>query len=73
MTKFMMDASGNPDYMTETEAKAWYHSFARRYTPFLFWVIISDWVLEQVSNDPLAVYCLLLWTFRVTSTRPGMV
>ena len=27
MTKFMMDASGNPDYMTETEAKAWYHSF----------------------------------------------
>src|SRR5687768_3442308 len=28
MTKYLMDRSGNPDHMSEEDAKGWYHLFS---------------------------------------------
>ena len=76
MTKFMMDASGNPDYMTETEAKAWYHSFGTAVYAFpILGAIISDWVLGKYRTILWLsiVYCFGHFALAIDETRNGLM
>ena len=61
MTKYLMDASGNSDFMTEENAKVWYHNFTSAVYFFpLLGAIISDWFLGKYRTILYlsVVYCL---------------
>ena len=60
MTKYLLDTSGSPDYMTETQAKEWIHYFVFAvYATPLLGAIISDWLLGKYRTIILLslVYC----------------
>lgn len=54
MTKFLMDASGNPDYMTGEEATAWFHTFG---TAVYFLPIVG----AIVADVFLGKYRTIIW------------
>jgi proton-dependent oligopeptide transporter, POT family len=61
MTKYLMDSSGQPDLMTEEQAKVWYHNFTSAVYAFpLIGALISDWFLGKYRTilSLSVVYCL---------------
>ena len=61
MTKHLLDADGNPDYMSDTAAKAAYHNFtASAYFFPLIGALISDWFFGKYRTIIWLslVYCL---------------
>lgn len=61
MTKYLVDASGNADYMSPEEAKVWFHSFSTAVYAFpLLGALISDmfWGKYKTIMSLSIVYCL---------------
>ncbi|MCB0406298.1 MAG: POT family MFS transporter [Bdellovibrionales bacterium] len=75
MTKYLMDAAGNPDHMTPDEAKSWYHLFgtAAYFFPILG-ALISDifWGKYHTIIRLSVIYCLGHLTLALFETRMGL-
>lgn len=60
MTKYLMDGDGNPDYMSDEQAKVWYHNFvsAAYFFPIIG-ALISDifWGKYKTIITLSVVYC----------------
>ena len=75
MTKFLMNAQGELDVMTDEQAKAWFHGFvAAVYTFPIVGAIISDAFLGKYRTIMALsiVYCLGHLTLAVDDTRMGL-
>ena len=75
MTKYMMDASGNADFMTEDQAKAWYHTFTSAVYFFpLLGAIIADAFLGKYRTILFLsiVYCAGHAALALDETRLGL-
>ncbi len=75
MTKYLMDASGELDVMTDEQAKAWFHVFATAVYWFpMFGAILSDAFLGKFRTIMALsiVYCLGHLTLAVDDTRLGL-
>lgn len=75
MTKFMMDASGMPDFMSEEEAKVIFHEFnALVYVLPIFGAILSDWLLGKYYTIMILsfVYCAGHGWLAFDNTREGL-
>src|SRR2546427_6332033 len=76
MTKYLVDAQGRPDLMTEPQANGWYHSF-------VFWVyflpvlggFLADAVLGKYRTILIlsVVYCFGHLALALDHTRLGLV
>lgn len=75
MTQYMMDGMGNADYMTETEANEWYHSFVKYvyFTPIIG-ALIADVFLGKYRTILYLsiVYCLGHFVLALDETRNGL-
>ena len=61
MTKYLLDSSGNPDFMSEEQAKVWYHNFTSAVYFFpIIGAIIADWFLGKYRTILYLsiVYCV---------------
>ena len=61
MTKYLLDSQGNELFMSEEDAKVWYHNFTSAVYFFpIFGAIIADWFLGKYRTILLLsiVYCL---------------
>ena len=61
MTKYLLDSSGNPDFMSEEQAKVWYHNFTSAVYFFpILGAIIADWFLGKYRTILYLsiVYCI---------------
>ena len=61
MTKYLLDSQGNELFMSEEDAKVWYHNFTSAVYFFpIFGAIIADWFLGKYRTILLlsTVYCL---------------
>ena len=61
MTKFLVDSTGQADFMSPEQAKAWYHSFTSAVYFFpLLGAVISDWLFGKYRTILWLslVYCL---------------
>jgi POT family proton-dependent oligopeptide transporter len=76
MTKYMMDASGHPDRLNETQADAWYHTFVSfvYFLPVLG-AFLADAVLGKYRTILILsiVYCLGHFTLAINDTRFGLL
>jgi proton-dependent oligopeptide transporter, POT family len=76
MTQYLMDASGSPDPMTESEAKAYFHLFVAitYFTPFLG-ALLADGFLGKYRTIILLsiVYCLGHFSLALDDTRTGLL
>lgn len=75
MTKYLLDASGQPDYMTREQASAWYHTFQSAvYLLPLAGAVLADaiigkfWTIISLS----IVYCLGHLALAIDHTRMGL-
>src|SRR5262249_57395141 len=60
MTKYMLDAHGQPDHMTEAQADAWYHTFVSvAYCLFVLVAFIADALIGKYLTILILsiVYC----------------
>ena len=61
MTKFLIDSSGQPDFMSDEEAKKWIHIFMGAvYATPLLGALLSDWLLGKYRTiiGLSLVYCV---------------
>ena len=76
MTQYLMDGSGNPDPMTASEAKAYFHLFVAitYFTPF-FGALLADGLLGKYRTIILLsiVYCLGHFSLALDDTRTGLL
>lgn len=76
MTQYLMDASGNPEPMTASEAKAYFHLFVAitYFTPFLG-ALLADGLLGKYRTIILlsTVYCLGHFSLALDDTRTGLL
>jgi len=75
MTQALMDAGGNPDVMSEEEAKGWFHLFvsAVYLTPLLGALISDGWLGKYRTVIALSiVYCLGHFVLAIDHTRLGL-
>ena len=75
MTKYMMDSSGNPDYLSEAEAREWYHSFTTAVYFFpILGALISDafWGKYRTILTLSIVYCAGHLALALDETRSGL-
>ena len=76
MTKYMLDASGAPDHMSEASAKEWYHSFTSAVYFFpLIGALIADafWGKYRTIMVLSVVYCLGHLALAIDETRLGLM
>jgi POT family proton-dependent oligopeptide transporter len=76
MTKFLMDGTGKPDYMSEGEATVWIHTFvmAVYFTPLLGSFIADAFLGKYRTIIYLSiVYCLGHLSLALDETRSGLV
>jgi POT family proton-dependent oligopeptide transporter len=76
MTKFMLDASGNPDFLGEEEARQWYHTFTSAVYFFpLIGALIADAFLGKYRTILLlsVVYCFGHFALAMDETRMGLM
>ncbi|MFK7778926.1 MAG: POT family MFS transporter [Gimesia sp.] len=76
MTKYLLDASGNPDHMTEGEATSIFHLFvASAYFFPLLGSLLSDVFLGKYKTILILslVYCLGHLTLAIDVTRTGLI
>jgi POT family proton-dependent oligopeptide transporter len=75
MTKYLLDAHGQPDHMTEAQADAWYHTFVSclYFLPVLG-AFLGDAILGKYRTVLLLsiVYCLGHLALSLGHTRPGL-
>ena len=75
MTKYLMNASGELDLMTDEEAKTWFHVFVTAVYSFpIVGAILSDGFLGKYRTIMLlsVVYCLGHLTLAIDDTRVGL-
>ena len=76
MTQYMMNAQGQPDHMTATQADAWYHTFvsAVYFLPILG-ALLADAVLGKYLVILLlsVAYCFGHFALAMNDTRLGLV
>jgi POT family proton-dependent oligopeptide transporter len=75
MTKYMLDSSGNPDYLDEAQAREWYHSFTTAVYFFpILGALISDtlWGKYRTILILSVVYCAGHLTLAMDETRSGL-
>jgi POT family proton-dependent oligopeptide transporter len=75
MTKFLMNANGELDLMTDEQAKAWFHGFVTAVYFFpIFGAIISDAFFGKYRTIMALsiVYCLGHLTLAIDDTRTGL-
>ena len=61
MTQYLLDSQGNNDFMTEADAKVWYHNFTSAVYFFpILGALISDWFFGKYKTILALsiVYCL---------------
>ena len=76
MTKYMLDAAGNPDHMSPEQAKEWYHSFTSAVYFFpILGALISDslWGKYRTILYLSIVYCLGHLALALDETRTGLM
>lgn len=76
MTKYMMDASGKPDLMTEAQAETWYHTFFTWvYLLPILGAILADavWGKYRTIFWVSILYCLGHLALAVDHTRAGLI
>ena len=76
MTKYMINASGQPDHMTDEQAREWFHLFvASAYIFPLLGAVIADvfWGRYRTIMNLSIVYCLGHLALAVNDTRAGLV
>ena len=76
MTKYMLDAAGNPDHMSPAQAKEWYHSFTSAVYFFpILGALISDslWGKYRTILYLSIVYCLGHLALAIDETRTGLM
>jgi POT family proton-dependent oligopeptide transporter len=75
MTKYMMDAHGHPDHLSEPQAEAWYHTFvfAVYFLP-LAGAFLADAILGKYRTILIlsVVYCLGHFVLALNDTRLGL-
>jgi len=75
MTKFLMNAEGELDLMTDEQAKAWFHGFVTAVYFFpIFGAVLSDAFLGKYRTIIVLsiVYCLGHLTLALDDTRAGL-
>jgi len=75
MTRYLMDAGGSPDPMTEAQAKSWYHLFSSGvYLTPLLGALLSDVYLGKYRTilSLSVVYCLGHLALALDDTRTGL-
>jgi len=76
MTQYLLDASGYPAPMTESEAKGYFHLFVSitYFTPF-FGALLADGLLGKYRTIILLsiVYCLGHFSLALDDTRTGLL
>src|SRR5678816_4520999 len=76
MTKYMMDAHGQPDHLSEPQAEAWYHTFvfAVYFLP-LAGAFLADAILGKYRTILIlsVVYCLGHFVLALNDTRMGLL
>jgi POT family proton-dependent oligopeptide transporter len=76
MTRYLMDASGRPDFMNEEEAKGYFHLFvsATYFTPLLG-ALLADGLLGKYRTIIALslVYCLGHFVLALDATRMGLL
>ena len=76
MTKYLLDANGQADYMSDAEARTWYHSFTSAVYFFpIFGAIISDWLFGKYRTIIWLsiVYCFGHFALAIDETRTGLM
>src|SRR5262245_58761419 len=76
MTKYLMNAAGEADHMTEAQANAWYHTFVSCvYFLPLVGAFLADAVLGKyrVIFWLSIVYCLGHFALALNDTRVGLI
>lgn len=75
MTRYLMNAEGTPDLMTEAQANVWYHTFSSAvyFTP-IFGALLADILLGKYRTilGLSVVYCLGHLALAVDDTRLGL-
>src|SRR5258706_4227824 len=75
MTRYLLDAHGHPDHMTEPQADAWYHTFVScLYFLPLVGALLGDAVLRRYRTILFLsiVYCFGHLTLALDHTRLGL-
>jgi proton-dependent oligopeptide transporter, POT family len=76
MTKYLMDAQGHPDHMSDVKAEEWYHTFVScaYFLPFLG-AFLADALLGKylVILSLSVVYCFGHFALALNDTRLGLV
>ena len=76
MTRYLVDAHGQSDHMTATQAEAWYHTFVScAYFLPLFGAFLADAVLGKYRTVLIlsVVYCFGHLALAINHTRLGLV
>jgi len=76
MTQFLMNAHGEPDLMTDEQAKTWFHGFVTAVYFFpIFGAVIADAFLGKYRTIMLLsiVYCLGHLALAIDDTRTGLL
>ena len=76
MSLSLLDVSGNPDPMSEEDAKFWVHTFVMAAYAFpLIGAILSDWLFGKYRTIMIfsVIYCLGHLTLAIDSTRCGLL
>ena len=76
MTKFLLDAHGMPDHMSDHQANAWYHTFVfAAYGLSLLGAILADGLLGKYATvlSLSIVYCFGHFTLAMNDTRIGLL
>jgi len=75
MTKYLMDAQGHPDHMTDAQADAWYHTFVScLFFLTLFGAFLADAILGKYRTVLYLsiVYCFGHLALALDHTRLGL-
>ena len=76
MTKYMMDSSGQPDFMSDDDARAWYHMFTSAVYFFpLLGALLADSLLGKYRTILWlsAVYCAGHLSLAMDETKMGLM
>jgi proton-dependent oligopeptide transporter, POT family len=76
MTQYMMNSSGHPDHLTDTQADAWYHSFVSlAYFLPVLGAFLADALIGKYRTILYLsiVYCLGHFTLALNDTRFGLM
>ena len=75
MTKYLLDAHGQPDHLTEAHAQAWYHLYVSlAYSLPVLGAFLADAILGKYRTVLILsiVYCFGHFTLAVNDTRLGL-